>query len=331
MDAPRPPRVVSLLPAGTDILLAMNLGHLLVAVSHECTLPPEFKHLPPAMKCNFPSDELSSAAIDKLVMAAAATATSIFEVDAELMRRLAPTHVLTQDLCGVCAVAEDGLASVLATLPNPVRPAVICLTAKSVDGLFCDIRAVAAAVQHPELGEDLVSRLTARLEELRSRMASLERIPVACLEWLEPVYTGGHWLPECVALAGGVDVLSVAGIPSVAVPDVIAKLREAKPRIIILAPCGFNVARSLEEASRTVVALPGWDALPAVQSHRVWAVWAHKYFSGASTALIDGVELLAKLIHPEAFPPEDSVPALEDASILPGRTSSCCGTATSMR
>lgn len=287
-------RIVSMLPGATEIVCRLGLGDQLVGVSHDCDFPPEVRSRPRVTRSPFDAHSLPSAEIDRLVSETVAVGRELYHVDAEAIAGLEPDLVLTQGLCEVCAVSVRAVRSALSDGPR-----VLSLDAGSIEDVFADVRRVAEATGVPERGASTVARLRERLDAVRARVAGGPRRRIACLEWLDPPYRAGHWVPEMVEIAGGREVLARGGEPS-------ARIRweavvRAEPEVLLLIPCGFGPERSLDEV-RLLERLPGWEDLPAVRSGDVWAVDGNSYFSRPGPRLVDGVELAAALVHPDRFP-----------------------------
>ncbi|MDW8403605.1 cobalamin-binding protein [Chloroflexus sp.] len=289
-------RIVSLLPGTTEIVCALGLGNHLVAVSHECDYPPEVRGLPVVTRSLLDQEESSSSEIDTAVRERARSELSIYLLDMELLNALQPDIILTQALCDVCAVPLRQVEAVTAGGSAQV----LSFEPTSLAGIFGSIKAIGRALGVIERAEALVNDLAARVERVRIRAAQATYRPrVACLEWLDPVFGPGHWTPELVLLAGGQPVLGIAGERSqrVAWTDVIA----CAPEVIIAMPCGFTLERAVAEASTILPQRAGWQALPAVRAGNVFAVDGNAYFSRPGPRVVDSLELLAELIHPDLF------------------------------
>ena len=286
-------RIASLVPAGTEIAWALGLDRQLVAVTHDCDFPPAVRSLPQLTSSTIPAGA-TSREIDHLVRSAGERGESTFHADAQALRAARPDVILGQTLCRVCAVTLDQLptdiGSSLRTIP---------LTGESMEGVFADIVRVAEGLGVTDDGRRLVEALRARLAALTRRVAGRPLPRVACIEWLDPLFKGGHWVPEQVALAGGIDVLGVPGERGVVIEwdEVVA----ARPDVLVLMPCGFDTLRAAEEAG-AVTGRAGFADLPAARTGRVFATDGSAYFSRPGPRLVDGVEILAALLHPDAFP-----------------------------
>ncbi len=298
-------RIVSMLPSATEIAYALGLGEHVVGVSHECDYPPDARTKPSITRAPFDHHALPSAEIDRIVSETVAVGRELYHVDAERMRELQPDLVLTQGLCEVCAVSVKAVNDALSAGPR-----VLSLDAGGLDGVLADVERVAEAAGVAEKGREVPSGLRARLDGVRTRAETLPRKRVACLEWLDPPYNAGHWVPEMVDLAGGTEVLSRRGEYSCRIEW--REVVEAQPDVLVLMPCGFGPERSLGELS-ILQEKPGWDGIPAVRSGEVWAVDANSYFSRPGPRLVDGVEALAGILHPETFSRPDATVAVRAA------------------
>jgi iron complex transport system substrate-binding protein len=287
-------RIVSLLPSATEILYALGLGDSVVGVTHECDFPPGAATKPPLIRPRV-DPHAAPAEIDRQVSELVQRGESIYRVDAELLASLAPDLIVTQDLCHVCAASPDDLATALTRLPK--QPRVLTLTPHSLDDVWQDIIAVGDATGTKRDAEALAGQLKAKVRTVESAVKSASWRPrVVCLEWLDPFYVGGHWVPEMVSKAGGDDVLGRAGQPSFQVSA--EEIAESNADLILVMLCGYDAPRNGAEFRRTQ--LPqGWRNLPALRKHQIFAVDANGYFSRPGPRLADGLQLLAHLIHPE--------------------------------
>jgi iron complex transport system substrate-binding protein len=295
--AARPPRIVSMLPAATEIAAALGLVPQLVGVSHECDHPPEVAALPQVTHCEIHGGALPSGRIDTWVTETLAATGTLYTMDEPLLRRLQPDVILTQRLCDVCAVGYDSVTAFAHTLPGP--PVVVNLEPASVADIFGDIRRVAAAAGVPGRAEEVVAGLQARVDAVRVRAAQAARRPRAViLEWIDPPFASGHWNPEAVEIAGGIEPLGAKGRPSrrVSWEDV----RAASPEVLIVACCGFDLDRTRRDLP-LLLERPGWADLPAVRDGRVHAVDGSRYFARPGPRVVDTLEIVAELLHPELF------------------------------
>ena len=286
-------RIVSLLPSATEILFALGLDREIVGVSHECDFPLRARTKLVVIHSRMPHDA-SPAEIDRLVSEYVHRGESLYAVDAEVLEALAPDLIITQDLCHVCAASPDDLATALARFER--RPEVLCLNPQDLGDVWRDILWVGEEACRGPQAEALVKQIGARLGALEQQLPqSVDRPRVAFLEWLQPFYVGGHWVPEMIHRAGGEDVFGRARTPSfrIAIEDVI----NAAPEIMLIGPCGYNAQQARDEYKSMSFPEP-WHAIPAVRNGRVYALEANSYFSRPGQRLITGIEALAKLFHP---------------------------------
>lgn len=289
-------KIASFLPTATAMVYALGLEESVVGVTHECEFPPAAKGKPVVLRSAFDPAVLTSGEIDRLVGESLARGESIYRPDLERLERLQPDLLITQDICEVCAISYHEVLAVREALSRP--PEILALNPHSLGDMLADIRRVAEAAGAPERGAAVVAELQRRIDRVVRQVAGARRPRVVCIEWYDPIMGSGHWVPELVDLAGGDDCLGARHGNSVRLEweQVVA----CQPEVLVLMPCGFDVARAESELP-LLERLPGWGALPAVQNGRVWAVWGHKYFSGAGPYLVDGLELLARILHPERF------------------------------
>jgi len=291
-------RIVSLVPAATEIVAALGLVDDLVGVSHECDFPAEANARPRVTHCPVHHAGLSSAAVDRWVRRALREQGTIYTIDEPLLRGLRPDVILTQKLCDVCAVGYGTVARLAETLPGP--PRVVNLEPSSLSDIFDDIRRVAEACGATERGDEVIAKLSARVEAVRERAAHVANRPRCFLmEWVDPPFCSGHWGPELVDLAGGYDPLGRKYQPSVQVKW--QEVLNARPEIIVLALCGYDVRRAQRdyELLRTY---PDFESIPATRDNRIYLVDASAFFARPGPRIVDSLELLAGILHPERFP-----------------------------
>jgi iron complex transport system substrate-binding protein len=290
-------RICSLLPSATEILYALGLGDSVVGVTHECDFPAEAAKKPALIQPRV-DPHAAAGEIDRQVSELVARGESIYAVDAELLRSLDSDLIVTQDLCHVCAASPDDLATALTRLPKKLR--VLTLTPHSLSDVWNDIRKVGDATQRSREAQALAITLEQKVAAIEAKAANAKTQPrVLCLEWLDPYYVGGHWVPEMVAKAGGEDVLGHAGEPSFRVSG--EQIAASDAEIIVVMPCGFSVKRTVSEYGTNKFS-HGYMNLPAVREGRVFAVDANSYFSRPGPRLAEGVALLAHLFHADLFP-----------------------------
>ena len=284
------------------MLYALGLGDEVVGVTYACDYPPEVKSKPVVVQTRLPETE-TSVELDAKVKEFLSCEESLYSVDEELLAELQPDLIITQDLCMVCAASPDDFPAALAKLPK--EPKVLTLAPTTLAEVWTDLLTIAEATRHLGPAADIVSGIKRRLTTVADSVAAdLTRPRVACLEWLNPPFAAGHWVPDMVEHAGGIDVLGQTGKPSFEIGW--DKVLESEPDLILICPCGYDLEEAEAEFRQTK--LPdGWDRLPAVRHGRVFAVDANSYFSRPSHRLITGVEILARLIAPtwqEAAMPE---------------------------
>lgn len=290
-------QIVSFLPSATEMACALGLSDQLVGITHECDYPPEIKGKPVVVRNALPIEAMSQGEIDTAVAARLREGNSLYVVDERLLQELAPDLILTQDLCQVCAPSGNEVSQALNLLVK--KPQILWLTPNSLEQIAANIRELGEATGRSSEAEELIAGGRARLETIAAQTGSVPHRPrVFCLEWLDPIYCSGHWVPEMVRVAGGLDALSREGEDSVRIPweDVV----EWAPEVLIITPCGFNLEQVIEQSDR-LISYPGWFDLPAVRQGRVYAVDANSYFARPGPRVVDGTELLAHLIHPELF------------------------------
>ena len=296
-EAPIPQQIVSFLPSATEMACALGLSEQLVGITHECDYPPEVKGKPIVVRKALPIETMSQREIDIAVSQRMEEGRSLYEVDEKLLQQLAPDLILTQDLCQVCAPSGNEVSQALNLLGK--KPQILWLTPNSLEEIFANMQELGAATGHIKEAKKLITEGRARLQKIEAVTRNLAVRPrVFCMEWLDPVYCSGHWVPEMVRLAGGVDQVSQVGADSVRVPW--EEVVEWQPEVLIVTPCGFDLEQTIKQ-SRQLFTYPGWTALPAVLNDRVYAVDANSYFARPGPRVVDGTELLAHLIHPELF------------------------------
>ena len=287
-------RICSLLPGATEIAFALGLGDQIVGVTHECDYPPEATQKSILVHSSIDPVHMTASEIDRKVGALLEGGKGLYHIDVAAWRAADPDVILTQGLCEVCALDYNEVVEAAALLPRPAK--IVSLNPESLSDILDDILRVGEVTERRAAAAELVEGLRQRIELVGHREPD-KRPRVVCLEWFEPLYCAGHWVPEIVALAGGFDVLGKKGEPSAKIEwsAVIA----ARPEVILLMPCGFDLRRTVKE-STPLRALPGWNELPAVKSGNVFALNGNAYFSRPGPRLVNGLEILARLIHPES-------------------------------
>ena len=286
-------RIVSLLPSATEILFALGFDHEIVGVSHECDFPLRARTKSVVIRSRIPKDAFPGE-IDRIVRDYISRGESLYAVDAEVLKELAPDLIVTQDLCHVCAASPEDLATAL-TRFEP-RPEVLCLNPQSLRDVWRDVLWVGEETERSPRAEAVVEMIGARLGELEIMVGAIESRPrVVLLEWLQPFYVGGHWVPEMIERSGGVDVIGKAGTPSFRVTE--EEIVAAAPDVMLIAPCGYRKEQAREEYLSLTFS-PGWENIPAVRNGRIYALDANSYVSRPGPRLMTGMEAMAKAIHP---------------------------------
>jgi iron complex transport system substrate-binding protein len=284
-------RIVSLVPHATELLFALGLGDDVVGVTHECDFPEAVLSLPQVTRDVLPTG-LSAAEIDAAVRERTERGEAIYELDADLLHDLEPDLIVTQELCPVCAVSYEDVREVASAIAT--QPKVVALDPHTLGESFGDVRTIAQLTDTRDAALDLIARQRARVDAVRVAVRGAQRVPTAALEWFDPVFVAGHWTPQIVELAGGVDVLGLPGEHSER--STWEMVAAAQPRVVVCMPCGYDAQRAAEEARAHA------DSLRAVGAERIVAVDAAAYFSRPGPRLVDGLELLANILHPELVP-----------------------------
>jgi iron complex transport system substrate-binding protein len=306
-------RIVSLLPSATEILFALGLGDQVVGVSHECDFPEEAAQRRVVIHSRLPHG-LSALEVDTMVREFMSRGESLYTVDAGILRELNPDLVVTQDLCHVCSASPEDLRGVIRNFEK--RPQVLTLNPQNLSDVWRDVMLVAQATARVDAAQKLLAEIQARLSALQARIDRLTARPrVLFLEWLEPFYVGGHWVPEMVALAGGEDILGRLGTPSFRVD--LHQVADAAPDIIVVSPCGYGAGRARAEYCQMTFPR-AWHEIPAVRSGQVFAFEADSYASRPGPRLAIGVEALAKIFHPQMNVSEEAARAFEPMKIESG-------------
>jgi len=281
-------RIVSLVPSATEMLFALGLGSELVGVTHECDFPPAARELPKVTRDLLPAG-LSAAEIDAAVRQRTLAGESIYELDTEALHELEPDLIVTQALCSVCAVSFDDVRAIAEELDS--QPHVISLDPRTVGEVLGDARTLAQATDRKDAAVELVRNVSQRIDRIRLAVRGARRPRVVALEWLDPPFAAGHWTPQLIEYAGGEDVLGFAGERSE--ERTWAEVAAAQPDIVIVMPCGYDAEIAHREAEMHR------DELASLGAGEVVAVDAASYFSRPGPRIVDGLELLAHIIHPE--------------------------------
>ncbi len=309
-------RIISLLPAATEIAAALGLMDQVVGVSHECEFPEEANARPRVTHCPVHNIGLTSGEVDQWVRRALRNNGTIYTIDEPLVRELRPDVILTQKLCDVCAVGYGTVARLAETLPGP--PQVVNLEPSRLSDIFSDIRRVADVCGVPERAEKLIGNLSQRVEEVRRKAKRVSHRPRCFLmEWVDPPFCSGHWGPELVEIAGGQDSLGRKHQPSRQIDW--REVLEARPEIIVLALCGYDINRARRDYE-LLRRFPDFDSLPAAQGGEVYLVDASAYFARPGPRIVDSLEILAGILHPREFPEFASAGADDPRVVRIGET-----------
>jgi iron complex transport system substrate-binding protein len=284
-------RICSLLPSATEILFALGLGDQVAGVSHECDFPPEARTKPVLIKSRVSLTE-TAATIDRQVSEFLQRGESIYSVDFDVLSAIEPDLIVTQDLCHVCAATPDDLATALAYLPR--QPRIVTLNPHSLADVCADIRTVGEATGRSEQAGAVIANFERSIAHVEHAVAGFPCPRVVCIEWLDPPYIAGHWVPEMVERAGGTDVLGVTGQPSFRAEW--KTILAARPDVIVVMPCGYSLNRAMAEF-RELPLPEGWPDMPAVRNGNVFVVEASGYFSRPGPRLAQGLSVLADAIH----------------------------------
>jgi iron complex transport system substrate-binding protein len=284
-------RIVSLVPSATEMLFALGLGEHVAAVTHECDFPADARNLPKVTR-DVIGPGLGPGEIDRAVRELTEQGRSIYTLDGVGLRDLKPDLIVTQALCSVCAVSADDVRAIAAEM-DPV-PAIVSLDPHTLGEVLGDVRTLAQATDTKDAGVDLVQDAAARIDRVRVAVKDAPRRRVAMLEWLDPVFVGGHWVPQLIEYAGGADLLGLAGEPSE--QRTWEEVAAVRPEVVVVAPCGYEVDRAHEEA------LAYAERLDALGAERIVIADACAWFSRPGPRLVEGLEWLGHALHPDLVP-----------------------------
>jgi len=290
-------RIVSFLPSATEMACALGLADRLMGITHECDYPPEIAGKPIVVRSVLPTERMSQQDIDAAVTERLRMGLSLYQVDERLMREIGPDLILTQDLCQVCAPSGNEVSHLLQSLPS--KPRALWLTPQSLEQIFENLRELGEATGRLPQAEAVIAEGRTRLQAIAAKTRGIASRPrVFCMEWVDPIYCSGHWVPEMVRIAGGMDEMGREGAYSVRIPweDVL----HWAPEVLVVMPCGFDLTKTVADAQQ-LLEYPGWSELPAVKSGRVYAVSANSYFARPGPRVVEGTELLAHIFHPGLF------------------------------
>src|SRR2546428_2027839 len=291
-----PNRIVSFLPSATEILYELGVGDQIVGVTHECNYPKQAKSKPQVIHSSFDPEKMTSQEIDNKVVDLMHSGKDIYILDDEILKKAKPDLIVAQGLCEVCSPYTKEISRAVAILDN--KPEVLILEPKNLEDILQNILDVANKVAKLKEGQNLVDTLQNRITKVQTRPKK-SRPKVLCLEWLDPLFTAGHWVPQMVDMAGGINGISITGEQSRRME--IDEALYFDPDVIILMPCGFDVKRTILEYEKLANNIQ-WKMLKAVKNNEIYAVNANEYFSKPGPRTITGLEILAKILHPEIYP-----------------------------
>ena len=299
-----PNRIVSFLPSATEILYELGVGDKLVGVTHECNYPEQAKSKPRVIHSSFDPDTMTSQEIDNKVVNLMHSGKDIYILDEPILKKANPDLIVAQGLCEVCSPYTKEIRRAVTILDN--KPEVLILEPQNLDDILQNILDIAYKVSKLKEGQSIVDSLKKRITQVQSRPKT-SKPKVLCIEWLDPLFTAGHWVPQLVEMAGGINGISSTGDQSYRME--IDETIKFDPDIIILMPCGFDIKRTILEYEKLANNI-SWKSLDAVKNNKVYAVNANEYFSKPGPRTVTGLEILAKIIHPEIFSglkiPDDS-------------------------
>jgi iron complex transport system substrate-binding protein len=310
-------RIVTTLPSATEIVALLGLQDRLVGITHECDYPAEVRSKPVVMRSVFDSMKMTSRVIDDAVLGRVTRGESVYEIDEQLLKSLSPDLIITQELCEVCATPLSEVSKTIAKLEP--QPRILSLTPHNLEEVFDDILRIGKATGTFEKARRAQSELQERVDRIKRKTygPGVLKSRVFCMEWLDPIYCSGHWMPELVEFAGGTEVFGKLGEPST-VLEWDAVLKE-NPDVIFVTVCGYNVERTLSEIS-VLTSRPKWSELDAVKNEKVFVLDSPAYYSRSGPRLVDGLEIMAHLLHPELFPgystPEHAVYSLDESKFI---------------
>ena len=300
-----PDRIVSFLPSATEILYELGVGDQVLAVTHECNYPVEAASKPRVIHSSFDPQKMSSHEIDNKVVELIHTQKDIYVLDEEILKKANPDLIVAQGICEVCSPYTREINRAVTILNN--KPQVLILDPRNLDDILQNIIQIGNKVDRTEQAQDFVAKLRARIKAIKD-VSKISRPKVLCIEWLDPLFTAGHWVPQMVEIAGGINGISSTGEQSRRMD--IDEAVKFEPDIIILMPCGFDLNRTILEYEKLSKDRK-WSSIPAVKQGNLYAVDANEYFSKPGPRTVTGIEILSKIIHPDTFKaiqiPEDSV------------------------
>ncbi|HJT23378.1 MAG TPA: cobalamin-binding protein [bacterium] len=294
---PSQQRIASFLPSATEMICELGLYDDLVAVSHECNYPPQVKEKTVVVKSAVDYASMTLDEVDKTVSERVSQGKSLYVLDEKALQTLAPTLIVSQDLCKLCAASGNEVTQVLKSLKP--KPEILWQTPHSLEDVLSDFLALGEKTGTQAKAQERVREARQRIEKVKALTEGLPKVRAFFMEWVDPIYCGGHWIPEMIGWAGGTDPIARPGVDSVrtAWEDVTAY----NPDVLVVAPCGFDTKQAAQQVEQLKLR-PGWKNLSAVKKNQVFAAAANAYFARPGLRLVTGVEILASLFHPEACP-----------------------------
>ena len=298
-------RIVTFLPSATELIYNLGADDKLFGVTHECNYPIDAKTKPRVISSVFDPALMSSKQIDDKICQLMTDGKEIYNLNEENLLNAKPDLIISQNICEVCSAHTEHVNMAVNMLEK--KPKVYTMDPHNVDEILMSIKDISKMIGKEKEGNELINSLLKRLEFVKSKMCE-ERPKVVAIEWVDPFFTSGHWIPEMIATAGGENLISIEKMPSRKMK--LEEIKSANPDIIVMMPCGFDVKRTISEYNNVLAENPDWNELKAVEENSVYAVDANSYFSKPSLRTITGIEILAQIIHPNIFGslqlPEDS-------------------------
>ena len=298
-------RIVTFLPSATELIYNLGADDKLFGVTHECNYPIDAKTKPRVISSVFDPALMSSKQIDDKICQLMTDGKEIYNLNEENLLNAKPDLIISQNICEVCSAHTEHVNMAMNMLEK--KPEVYTMDPHNVDEILMSIKDISKMIGKEQEGNELINSLLKRLEFVKSKMCE-ERPKVLAIEWVDPFFTSGHWIPEMIATAGGENLISIEKMPSRKMK--LEEIKSANPDIIVIMPCGFDVKRTIFEYNNVLAENPDWNELKAVKENSVYAVDANSYFSKPSLRTITGIEILAQIIHPNIFGslqlPEDS-------------------------
>ena len=305
-----PQRIVTFLPSATELIYSLGADDKLFGVTHECNYPSDAKTKPRVINSVFDPASMSSKQIDDKICQLMTDGKEIYNLNKENLLNAKPDLIISQNICEVCSAHTEHVKLAVEMLEK--KPEVYTMDPQDVSEILVSIKEISAMIGKEKEGNKIVDSLTKRLEFVKSQMFE-KRPKVVAIEWVDPFFTSGHWIPEMIQAAGGENLISTEKMPSRKMK--LEEIKEANPDVIVMMPCGFDVKRTVSEYNNVLAKNPDWNELKAVKENNVYAVDANSYFSKPSLRTITGIEILAKITHPDVFNdlelPKDSFMKIE--------------------